>query len=271
MSTKISWLQDFYGWEKLDENFFTINEWININGDIQLIRIDPKFAAKNMFIASKIKFLGDFRLYQCDSPSLIREKIPLRFFYNKVHGKVYDMMDFINQIEDYERVTRLDLSWSNQKNIYSYIKIFFDNVKGRHGRFEIIENYEFDLLNRVRTHEIYSGEKIKEPFTSEQKDYQRRIYEFLKTNNIHLKVNEGKKDELLVENVCTLFRNSLFLTTVIFKTDKENFGQIEMKNEIILDYHYFLKKAFSDKDDLKDYQNIETLADINVGYFENVS
>ncbi|RXK86087.1 hypothetical protein [Filimonas effusa] len=270
METKIKWLSDFYGWEKIDpeSNHFNNSDYVSINGDVQQLRVNPTIAKHHMFRASNLKlFTGPdgngFHLYQCDSPSEVRKNIPLRFFYSKEYGKafelngsntpIYELWNFIrNNPAVKKSILGAEGEWiSNEKNIPDCIRLFFDNVRGKHGRFEIIHWYQSDKLvssyslfsNRIKKYYEINNDKEWDSQTSAENETNQVFHEYLshyfnqldsQAYAIKLTSEDSDKQQgsFAIWKECHMvFQNSIFTADVSLNIEENNFGSISLSNE----------------------------------------
>lgn len=251
---KIKWLSDFYRWRKVlpdDKNFLDENDFTTINGNIQLVKIDPKFTRDSLWISDNIDmFLGDsgegFSLYQVDSPSMIRQNIPVRFFYSKRYGKVfelngtnrpiYDMFSFIlGNTRIKEDILGNVSDWfspAENTNVENYIRMFFDNVKGRHGRFELVDAYPdsnktgYDLLNdRVQKFHQRLNTDMSTIDRTQNYNYHAELKRVMK-GYVNGKITLDVKAAAW-KGCPMLFRDSLFISDVSVSTE----GIVSQTNE----------------------------------------
>ncbi len=287
---RIEWLEDFYNWEWVDpkdqDHALSYEDYVNINGNIQLIRIDPGIAHQYMWVAKNINIFNNkenngFKLYQCDAPSEMRKNIPLRFFYSKKYEKAfelkgnnhpfYDMFEFIYQNPSISQdILGKDIvDWFNPSNdnLEKYIRIFFDNVQGRHGRFEIVEPYQKKdgeikksyclLYNRiVKFYERHPDEHSSVYHPDENLAFHQELLGYLnRKDNILFRHKYSHTVEIItrdskiygVWNSChMIFKNSLFGVDVLVQTSGKNLGHISLFNEKQLTLADFKEKATDD-------------------------
>ncbi len=270
---KIQWLKDFYGWEKIEgDTVLTTEDFVKINQDVQLLKFNPKTATKSLWKARNIQLFQTqdfgFTLYQCDAPSDIRKGIPLRFFYCNKYGKAfildgtntpfYDLFKFINTsgIGNGTKISSSD--WiKDSKKVITYSRLFFDNVAGRWGRFEIIEPYLLSndkisdsyelLLNRIETyHERMrrtspEGAEVQQEVKEKNFEFHKNLKRYFerKYGEDH-KVNVSVEEETAVWKDChMLFKDSLFTAQIIV----ESSANISMDEEKILSHYDILEET----------------------------
>ncbi|MEO1013371.1 MAG: hypothetical protein AAFX53_18910 [Bacteroidota bacterium] len=136
---------------------------------------------------------------------------------------------------------------NNPKNVKMYMRLFFDNVAGRNGRFEIIEPYllpngkytkSFHLLvNRIDTHYkrtvLSKKEDSPEAIPEEASEENFKFNKDLKTYFEQIKLSEktidlDSKDGIGIWEKChMIFKNGLFTSDIIMDLS----GNIEMNDE----------------------------------------
>ena len=267
-STKILWLNDFYDWQLCDVNYFSNEDFLNINGSVHLVKIDPIIARNNMYVSKEIQIFNNrdndgFQLYQCDSPSELRKNIPIRFFYSIKYGKVFELQGTSSPFYDLFRFIFTNLNirddifagfdpwYSDLVGIEKYIRTFFDNVKGRIGRFEIIECYTNSdffykssyslLLNRINNYYARNLDELKN-ISDTNISFHNFLLKKLNaldieklpfSNTSRLIFNENT---LYLDNYYLLFKNSLFENRVDFQISSGNEGLVSLSKERLISY-----------------------------------
>lgn len=279
----ISWLKDFYGWEK-SANSLDSEDFVNINRSVLLVKFNPKTASDNLWISRNFSLFcqnnDGFSLYQCDSPSPIRKNIPLRFFYSKKYGKafilngqnkpLYEMFEFMLNNAEVKKSTigSIESVLTNEHHFMQYSRLFFDNVAGRHGRFEIVETFKTNkntyvgsyeqLQNRIDTHH-----RLLKNRNSEESDFlgEKLNNEFHQSLSSHLNERDKEiikkgysiKDATWI-NCYMIFKSTLFMADI--EVDEK--GAVVISNEKDLS-HYDILNDSTKKSLLSEPKLIEAL------------
>lgn len=251
---------DFYQWEESDLiSNNDLNFWLKLNSELTLSKIDPRFAL--LYKSERLSF-GEYSFFELRNLSPIRSN-SIRFLANVKAGKALSM-DISNvpiysmwsNITDGNRLEYLTTDRHNTKNnrisihVWDYVKFFFNNVAGRHGRFELVESLN-DIKNRVNNFHLLTGSTSEvSPVQQSQwlealsvichegsKEIENEIVlEYSKNEDAaggidSLAVTEYTSTLLSaveIKNVLMIFKNSLFKASVKVHVMPENYGQIEL-------------------------------------------
>lgn len=263
----IKWQSDFYSWQHIKEDFFRREDYISLASDVNLVRIDPDIAKSHMYAANGIKFPGDFVLYQCDCPSEIRRNLPMRFFHSQEFGKAYELkgsnepfyrlMEFISR--EKTLAEGIALWQNNHHNLWNYVKAFFDNVKGQHGRFYLVNDLA-EVENRIDTFYWYDfkNNPIKParqqrfadceiaPFSEAMAALlnNHNEYSYISPKDSTNDVND-KKGTVVFSKVFIVFKDSLFKVAINLELSP-NLGVLEITDETQIDAAYFKQLSIAD-------------------------
>lgn len=241
---------EIYGWEELENSNITISPElvVSINDGFGITDIEQYqlfgdliwdeeckcYRTNNnskIYKASKFNILKDksLGLYKIITPLNDETCKETKFF---VKGDINDLLSVPVEIDGtnspiYSIVEEkgLALNFFNDKDdnlkvVYNYIKFFFHNVTGRHGKFYIIEDHkEIDHILKY-SHRIDKDSSIK--YKCELAD---DIEEFPKNIEMRLLDSDEKK---VVVSAYIIFKDSLFSANV--NLDYRS-GQLELSDE----------------------------------------
>jgi len=259
----ITWRSDMYGWEQLPEAPFKIKEYIALNGSIQLIPFDEQTIKENPpSVAKNLSGLFDgYKIYQFNKISQYRQ-YPLRIVYSPEKGRLYEVKGENHPIyrlmgqlyAGFKDESALD-NWIDQE-LYTYLLFFFDNVSGRHGRFELLDlrnhlkqvsalDQIIDRVNSYYTKNPSKREQVEldheEQFLEKFKIAYSDVHTQLIKNALSLffknkycsnpeQMHDGT-DRILSRDNFMIFLSSLFLGDILFSKKEDDFGMVEMTNE----------------------------------------
>ncbi|RYE43776.1 MAG: hypothetical protein EOP48_22780 [Sphingobacteriales bacterium] len=240
----------FYKWKKSDlKDNFDLESWLALNANLNLIKFDPKFTE---FYESERIQIGDYKLYQMINWSGIRNN-SYRFLADIKEDKVILLYDSNEKIYElfktehakYPETPLLSDTLSpdpgtGSLHIWDYTKFFFNNIVGRHGRFEIVENLD-EVRNRINNFYKLNPEQNEQDH-SHRENWENALIKFFDTYNekystdINISFREDEQGSEVIESytiseVPLIFKNALFKCTVNISVSEDNYGVIELSNE----------------------------------------
>lgn len=264
-TNKIEWYRDFYKWRRVDDFKFTLEELVELNNGLTITKYDPEIISKHAFISSALSgVFPDFDLYQFDESALYRT-YPIRVIHSKKYGKTFEL-DGTNaplyEFMEFIKPKIADISTWLKDEAVKYVMLFFDNVRGKHGRFSLIDltlDPILQIKNRVNNfHRLKLGWRSKKESTSVMvlqhtefknefklsDNWQKDIFPFVEGalvqlfKNRELPITEVDNERAIIK-VYMVFATALFISEVVV-SGKENkdksFGNIDLQNEKLLSF-----------------------------------
>ena len=214
------------GFDMTEELFFGI-------GDTQWNSKSKKISIKNVQVSrsKKVVYLKNFKLYKISD----RKEYKLVFLPNDYEDFFKNQVGFLldRTNRPIYRVNDLGgLIFEETNDFIIYVKFFFYNVAGRHGKFYIVDDKE-DVMPMLNT-SIRENELSLKPISINDLDEdKRKKLESLdfKMRLIEVFDSESETSEIEIENVYMIFRAALFKSNVV--VNKEN-GLVKLKNESLI-------------------------------------
>ncbi len=285
---EIKWRSHFYDWKvaSAEDGYpFTKQEYIAFNKGIQFIKYDPDVINANPPLISKsfVDVFPGIKYFQFPRISKYRP-FPLRILYSKKLGNFHELKGTNKPIYEVMRYLQFQDAFST-KGIYDeekakqwaltslmkYFVFFFDNVVGKHGRFELINCQSTrtspvdQLIDRINT--FYKIQQNPEDKKNAVLNEYMNIYASLgihfDESILKLRLIEAAKafmDKTVAEftppintemswklsNFPMIFKASLFTASAICNLNEgEQFGLVSLDDEI----HYEIKLS-KDVDDI---------------------
>lgn len=251
-TTYKNWYEEFYDWVN-DDTFYGTEDFITMNNSIGLIKVDPqslktrvstRFTFGSPNLEGNDNLQGHYKLYERLNPSPIRHKSE-RYLYNKLTKSMFGLDDTNKGIysmwENLTQNLKEDPGILTTENVFDYVKFFFNNVAGRHGRFEIVETYD-DVKNRISNFYLLNDGVLKERDVNEDEinipKFKTAILNLFDAYDKPHIIRENNK--FMIDNVYMVFKRSLFRATVFVglilndNSDKNNpyqYGFLSLSNE----------------------------------------
>lgn len=265
---EITWRKELYGWRKVSQCPFTTEEFVALNKGLRFTKYDPEIIKRDLPLeACKLDGLfPGFKVYQFNRTSAYRS-FPLRIIYSSRYTKVFELLGTNEPFYDLMRMLRVTLPDYKQwrlEHLEKYILLFFDNVAGRHGRFELLDFASYpvhatkdeapepaeQLINRVNNYHSleyrkkHHGERtiadvrsawFKEELGEEWYDdsLYRKVHGAVKR---FFRVNapgnrEDTEKETSLKGVYMTFNGVLFSANISVSFEENSFGVVSVSNE----------------------------------------
>ncbi|KAA0988672.1 hypothetical protein [Dyadobacter aurulentus] len=140
-------LIDIYGWTEIPLESFSVEDYIKMNRNLDMIRFNPIQVTK-ILKATKMDLYKDYTLYEFYDTSPIRD-FPVRILYNREAGLMSELTGTnapiytLNSTSFTKMISKTELTDDELYAVLTkYVRFFFNNVEGRHGSFHIVETFE---------------------------------------------------------------------------------------------------------------------------------